>query len=531
MIGMKRVLMYVYIDTHFVELLRIAELLGNSGRYEVVFFFEYHYSAIERDLKAAKDAGFACLDKSGSAFDSEKPADVPTSQTPNYILSPATSLNNDLDTSFLAKVIDFGLRFKCRHPKLYRSTAFAVIKYTARLYIKCVLLARRVSTFLRIFCSHFSWRQLASRISPELPILIAHYRNQIRLTNKLVAEIQPDVVILPEANIAYATAALTRAAHNNGVGVVIVPFTIANATELAEAYWHNPDFSMGPKLNRFVATLFPKWVLLYKGRKILPARGAQIIATEFFRLAPPLPWIINSGDADVIAVESERMQEYYIEAGLPESKLVATGALSDDILSRGIFFANTRRASLYAELGLTNDLPLLLCALTPDQIRAGREGCDFISYTALVDFWLSNLAKVKNFNVVIRLHPRMKIEDYWFIEDYGIKVAAWDTADLIPLCDIYVASVSATIRWAIACGKPVINYDVYRFRYQDFSQVKGVITIEEKHDFTSVLSRLTNDLVYYEEVASAQRQEAKFWSHLDGKSGERMLSLIDSFAI
>ncbi len=34
---------------------------------------------------------------------------------------------------------------------------------------------------------------------------------------------------------------------------------------------------------------------------------------------------------------------------------------------------------------------------------------------------------------------------------------------LVPLCSLYVASVSATIRWAIACGKPVVNYDVYRF--------------------------------------------------------------------
>jgi CDP-glycerol glycerophosphotransferase (TagB/SpsB family) len=140
---------------------------------------------------------------------------------------------------------------------------------------------------------------------------------------------------------------------------------------------------------------------------------------------------------------------------------------------------------------------------------------------------LNNLALVKNFNVVIRLHPRMKIEDFMFVEDYGIKVAAWDTADLIPLCDIYVASVSATIRWAITCGKPVINYDVYRYRYQDFTQVKGVITIEEKYDFIKVLSRLTNDMDYYNEIATAQRQEAKYWSNLDGKSEERLLRLID----
>ncbi len=524
---MKRALLYVYIDTHFIELFRVAKMLRNSGRYEVVFFFEYHYGAIERDLKIAHDAGFICLDKTGSRFRLEKSDGVTATHISNNILSPVAPINFERDNSILAMVIDFGLKFKSRHPDLYGSAAFVVLKYLARLFIKCVLLARIILRLTKAFISNFSLLKFAARISPDLPILVVHYSNMLRLTTKIVSDIKPDVVILPEANIAYATAALTRAAHKMRIAVVIVPFTIANATELAEAYWHNPDFGMGSKLNRFVAILFPRWVLSYKGREILPARGAQIIAAELFRLTPPLPWIINSGDADVIAVESQRMQEYYLDAGLPESKLVVTGAMSDDILNRGLLCANTLRASLYEELGFTNSLPMLLCALTPDQIRTGREGCDFINYTTLLDFLLNNLALVKNFNVVIRLHPRMKIEDFMFVEDYGIKVAAWDTADLIPLCDIYVASVSATIRWAITCGKPVINYDVYRYRYQDFTQVKGVITIEEKYDFIKVLSRLTNDMDYYNEIATAQRQEAKYWSNLDGKSEERLLRLID----
>jgi hypothetical protein len=67
MTGKRRALLYVYIDTHFVELFRIAQLLSNSGRYDVTFFFEYHYGVLGRDLKKAQDAGFTCLDKSGNS--------------------------------------------------------------------------------------------------------------------------------------------------------------------------------------------------------------------------------------------------------------------------------------------------------------------------------------------------------------------------------------------------------------------------------------------------------------------------------
>ena len=69
-------------------------------------------------------------------------------------------------------------------------------------------------------------------------------------------------------------------------------------------------------------------------------------------------------------------------------------------------------------------------------------------------------------------------------------MARLNTAELVPLCDVFVASISSTIRWAIACGKPVVNYDVYRYRYTDFIGVEGVLTCEEQDEFVSVLRRL-----------------------------------------
>lgn len=521
---MKRALLHVYIDTHFIELIRVARLLKDSKRYSITFFFEYHYGTIERDLKIAFAEGFVCLDKAGNPFA------MPSVrlQTPGgRIRAPvaaAPAVTSDITVrptlGFRAWMIAHWLAFKSRYPKAHRSPALAPLLFTARVFFK---------TLSAVRCA-ISWVNLLARIHPEIPGQIIYFYHQTKLARKLVAENRPDVVILPESNIAYATASLTRAAHRRQVPVLIVPFTIANASELAEAYWHNSDYGMGPRLNRFVAKWFPKWLLTYKGRRILPVRGAQIIAMELFRLSPPLPWIINSGDIDAIAVESERMRDYYLKAGLPALKLAEIGSLVDDVLFRGKEHAATMRARLYEELGLSGELPLLLCALTPDQIRAGRAGCDFSSYADLIEFWLKTLADVCNYNVIVKLHPRMKIEDFSFIEQYGLKISKWDTADLIPLCDLYVASVSATIRWAISCAKPVVNYDVYRFRYQDFSNVKGVITVEEQQDFIDTLKRICNDASFLAEITSAQALEAPRWANLDGRSSTRMLQFIDTYA-
>jgi len=338
-------------------------------------------------------------------------------------------------------------------------------------------------------------------------------------------------VILPESNICYASASLTRAAHQRKKPVLIIPFTIASDTELCEAYWHNPDYGMAPWINRFVAKLFPKWVRKYKGQHILPAPSSQIIAMELLRLSPPLPWVINSGSIDAIAVESDRMRDYYLKSGLPADKLVNTGTLADDVLFHGKQHSAMNLTRLYAELDLSHDLPMLLCAFPPNQISTGREGCDFSNYSDLADFWLRTLSDISNYNVIIKLHPRMKVEDFSIIERYGLKISQWDTADLIPLCDLYVTSVSATIRWAISCAKPVVNYDVYRFRYQDFSDVKGVITVEEQQIFIDVLNRLCNDAAFLAEIISDQAQEAPRWANLDGLSSSRMLRFIDAYTL
>ncbi len=71
----------------------------------------------------------------------------------------------------------------------------------------------------------------------------------------------------------------------------------------------------------------------------------------------------------------------------------------------------------------------------------------------------------------------------------GVRLVTDDIARLIPLCDVFVASVSATISMALACGKPVVNYDVYRFRYDDFEGVPDLHTFENRSEFAQRLTK------------------------------------------
>jgi hypothetical protein len=112
------------------------------------------------------------------------------------------------------------------------------------------------------------------------------------------------------------------------------------------------------------------------------------------------------------------------------------------------------------------------------------------------------------------------------LETSDMRLATTRTAELVPLCDVYVAWVSSTIRWAIACAKPVINYDVYRYRYTDYLGLKGVITIEEQSQFLDVLRRMTSDAAFWNEIAERQEAEAPRWGNFDGKARQRIAALL-----
>ena len=322
--------------------------------------------------------------------------------------------------------------------------------------------------------------RISTRLRRLLPAATANFIRLIRAVHVLARTIRGarkylkvhgfELLVLAEDNAAYSSAEWIEAGHSLGIPSVIVPFTVANAIEPAQALLNNPAHRVSGLCGKLVAALYPNWIYEHGGRRLVRLPPPRALARQWLGLAPPLPWIINSGKADAIAVESEFMLDYYRREGLPEGQLVLCGALYDDILADQLANAVARRQQLHGRLGLDPGRKLVLCAMPPDQLAVAGDRCDFRRYRELVKFWAETLAQLRGCNVVVRAHPRTRLEEIEFIRPLGLTIVEDDTASLVPLCDIYVASVSATIRWAIACGKPVVNYDVYRYRYVDYDQ-------------------------------------------------------------
>jgi hypothetical protein len=376
---------------------------------------------------------------------------------------------------------------------------------------------------------------LASRLPGIGPGFVAEsiaIKNQAATIDQLLDAVAPKLLVLGGDMVGYDTALCIKLAHARGVPSLIVPSTMSNGLEQAEVYIGDPNYHVRNWTGRLVATLFPKWVREHKGVQLFRCPPARVMAMELAGLAPPKPWIFNSGFADAIAMESQAMIDYYAEAGMKNRRMVLTGSLSDDAMAARVSSARSLRERLCSELGFDPAPPLVLVALPPDflYVTGGRPQCDFKDYEALVAFWIESCARLKDCNCVIALHPSVDADEMRHIERDNVRIGGWKTAEMVPACDIYIASISSTIRWAIACGKPVVNYDVYRYRYTDFLGVAGVLATEEQQEFRDLLTRLVEDVDYRRLVAERQTAASTHWGMLDGRVGERMLSLTERLA-
>ena len=367
----------------------------------------------------------------------------------------------------------------------------------------------------------------------RLPVLgyvncLIEFKRKLRTIRRILSDNRPDLLVLGGDIVGHDMAFYIKAGHELGLPSLLLPSWMASAREPAELYFGNSSFLLSRPMNRLFAYFFPRWVYTHRGRAMVRQPAQQALAMETLGLAPPLPWILHSGFADKIAVESKAALQYGLTEGLPMTNMVVSGSRAHDKMYDQIALMDIARAKLCGDLGLAEDKPLLLSALPPDQLYgSGRPDCEFSNYHDLVKFWISSLYTAAAGNAIVSLHPSTKKEDVEFAVGLGAKISDQPTAELIPLCDYYVASISATIQWAIACGKPVINYDVYRYRYTDYQGVKGVLTIEGQDQFLDVLRRMSSDETFRNELAEFQRIDAPQWGNIDGKAGERILALFD----
>jgi hypothetical protein len=337
---------------------------------------------------------------------------------------------------------------------------------------------------------------------------------------RAIADLQIDAIVIPEDIVGPVWPVLVNAGHASAVPTLVCPYTLANQSEAIQSLKTEPAFQSSA--NAIAHHLYPRWRYQHGDIDIVRLPAEHILAHEELGIAPPDPWMMNSGFSDRILVDSQASFDYFAASGIPTAQMRVAGSVSLDRMARLRHDRPSHLAVLRSELNLAGSKPLLLISGCPDQLSAKVPFCEFASMEELaksVGAALQPLAT--DYHLVVRPHPNFEAFAA-MLQPFGIARAAQPTAALVPLADLFIAFASATIRWAIACGVPTVNYDVFNYGYGDFSSARGVAAVNSSGAFEQLARTLTPGSPALNQLRDRAIHDSTQWGVMDGRSVERI---------
>ena len=315
---------------------------------------------------------------------------------------------------------------------------------------------------------------------------VKDYKRQIKLAEQFIKENNINIIVNCEDNYGISIIFI-KAAKNLNIKSVILPFTMANQEEIGYAFFPIEQTHIKSLSKRIFYSIFNNWKIIHKDVQLSFLEPFDIIAQKLTGIAPINPFISVGGKSDIKLFESQFMLDYYTSSGFIKKKnSVISGSLKWDVFSSINKNKLKQKQELLKQLNLNENKPIILCSLPPDYYPTAL----YKNHREIIEHWLSVLSKIKTHYVFINLHPRTKMSEIEYIKNYNVYVVNKPIEHLIPLCDLFVASLSATIRFALACNKPVVNFDTVKVEYSEYRNIDLVKTTYTKEEFENEIMKV-----------------------------------------
>ena len=362
----------------------------------------------------------------------------------------------------------------------------------------------------------------ARKLITPIEILETYY-----LAKRYFKKAKPDILVLCQetGRIEYN---VTKAAHKQNIPVLSLPTGTWDPSSRGTTYFNDKSRQVKGVLRKFVAHFFPKWTYTYQGRKLLHTGPNYILSATLLGKTPKDPWYFNSGWVDLVGVDSQAMFDFYAANKIPPEKMKIIGSAQ----SQSLFIPSEekvdRRKSLAKEYDLKADRPILYCAL-PLEYPDTKGTAVFTSHEECIENIIKPLLNLKYAQVIFGLHPRNKNKSIKTLEMHDIPIHRGSLSYFLPLVDGYIASISITIRWAIMLGLPVVNFDVYGFKYATFDAISSVHTVYTLEDYIKNVNLLDNPSELEKWQLNAQKHQ-EYWGKPDGMFKDRLIDLLHELA-
>ena len=338
----------------------------------------------------------------------------------------------------------------------------------------------------------------------------------------------PDVrliVVTGDRNIGIETALIAEG-NRKGIPSLIVPFAMSFPEAAAEPRLRigrfKEKFGVHTLPRKLVRRCFPSWVRVHKGTPLFFHPVWTALAAKCLEIMPEKPWIIGGGAAKIMAAESEAIKRDLIEQGMAPQKLVVTGKPGLDAIAeqlKSVSCAEKRKA-----LGIPEHAKVILCSVPQ---LAEHDLLPWDRHKQEMEFLFTTMTKTGAY-VILSLHPKSDRVIYQPLADAaGAHINDERIYQLLPVCDLFVATYSSIVAQAIALQKPSIVVDFYELEYPLYADAPGVTVLRNREKFLPLLKQLLTDPLLYQKHVDAQKLHGTEWALLDGKNTERVIALAE----
>jgi hypothetical protein len=361
------------------------------------------------------------------------------------------------------------------------------------------------------------WRTLANT---------KDFWKSIRKAEKLLKEKDiAAIIIITDRVIGWETI-FVKVANRHKIPSLIVPFSLYSPKGDVNNRIIKEDFEkdfIARSYQRVIAKkLFPQMLYSYQNQEIFFSPFYAALPGLLFGILPKNPWTLGGGHAARMAVENNFYRSKLVEQGTYESKMVVTGKPSTDQIYEIIHKGDMDL--ICNEMGIPSGKKVLLCAV-PQLME--HELVSWERHWWEVIFLLDTFSRLRDVSVVLSLHPRSYPPEYQAVaERYGAVIAKRRIHELLPLCDVFLATFSTTVMFAVGIGKPTVVVDFYDLNYDVYDQAPGVVVVRRRDLLLPTLERLFYDKRYYTDMTALQKEHATDWVVLDGKCTERVVQEI-----
>lgn len=284
-------------------------------------------------------------------------------------------------------------------------------------------------------------------------------------------KIKEVVLCLFPANNRYMYSCIESFAVSRNTRVVVAPQWFAGPQEIEESLAHSIIYRPNVFERWVIGFIAPNYLRNVTRRdftfQMIPIRFSEILINRIFGCLAPQPWILHSGFSDRIFVETAATYDFAISLGFNESQLRLTGSVYLDEIEE------------YKSLKSKNIR--LLVAVAPDMFSS-RIGVDlqFSKYEDYLIFVCTELQRIGYADATFSMHPSDTGKYGDLIRSFGFQISREPLHLLLVNTEVFLATISATIQWAIYLEIPTVNFDFYGYDYPDYLGESTVIHVHDK---------------------------------------------------